>query len=119
MNNALQVIFPYWKTSTWVFDDAAVGPKAEPFVFGMPEMISPLVANTPDADKGFALYFSAQPFPGLTVKLDWVREEFGGNWYRLGESEGWLCPALFQYFSEAPRALYAKAEAFKRPGLSP
>jgi hypothetical protein len=28
--------------------------------------------------------------------------------------EGWLCPALFKYFPEAPKKLYAKAEPLKR-----
>jgi hypothetical protein len=25
--------------------------------------------------------------------------------------EGWLCPALFRYFDEAPEEIYVKAEA--------
>ena len=37
-----------------------------------------------------------------------------GNWYRgtvCGEEMiGWLCPALFHYFTEAPQKIYAKAE---------
>jgi hypothetical protein len=27
--------------------------------------------------------------------------------------EGWLCPALFRYFDEAPAELYVKAEALR------
>lgn len=27
------------------------------------------------------------------------------------DMEGWLCPALFKYFEEAPKNLYAKAAA--------
>jgi hypothetical protein len=27
------------------------------------------------------LLFSPTPFPGYAVKLEWRREEYGGNWY--------------------------------------
>ncbi len=52
---------------------------------------------------------------GFQRKLEWVRTEFGGNWYRLDEPpmEGWLCPAMFLYFNEAPAELYVKAEEIK------
>jgi len=68
--------------------------------------------DIPDAAAGFRLLFSAQSFPGYTVKLERVRPEWGGTWYRCAELniEGWLCPALFLYYSEAPPCLYAKAE---------
>ena len=111
--NSIRVLFPYRKNGVWMFDDDAVGLKEEPFVFGAPEMIDILVADIKDADQGFALYFSAQPLPGLQMKLDWLREEAGGNWYGHAESkrEGWLCPAMFKYFSERPMNLYVRAEA--------
>ena len=37
----------------------------------------------------------------------------GGNWYYSPdlEKEGWLCPALFKYFDEAPEKIYARFEA--------
>jgi len=38
MDNALWVIFPYRYENTGVFDDPAVDPVKEPFVFGVPEM---------------------------------------------------------------------------------
>src|SRR6185436_18564749 len=62
-------------------------------------MIDRLVESIPNAEKGFRLLFSATPFPGYTVKLEWRREEYGGNWYYSPqfEMEGWLCPALFRY----------------------
>ena len=50
------------------------------------------------------------PFPGYTAKLEWRREEPGGNWYyspRFG-LKGWLCPALLKYFTEAPTEIYVK-----------
>jgi len=116
MRNQIQVIAPYWLESvqTWVFDDERVELVEEPFVSGIPEMIDDLVADIPEARNGFRLLFSANPFPGHQRKLEWVREELGGNWYRLREFEGWLCPALFRYFEAAPAELYVKAEALKR-----
>lgn len=96
-----------------MFDDAATGLVAEPFVFGMPEMIDSLVADIPEAGRGFRLLFSANPFPGYQAELEWLREEFGGNWYlwKVRNMEGWLCPALFKYFEAAPPRIYCKAES--------
>ena len=110
--NALSVLFPYQHEGMWVFDDPDVGLRREPFVSGIDEMITRLVAPIPNAEKGFKLLFSSASFPGYTVQLDWRREEYGGNWYfcpQLG-IEGWLCPALFKYFDAAPRSLYARVE---------
>ena len=76
-------------------------------------MIDSLVSDIPNARQGFRLLFSAAGFPGFQCKLTWLREEMGGHWYHDEESdsEGWLCPALFNYFDEAPAELYVKAEA--------
>jgi hypothetical protein len=97
----------------WVFDDSAVGLNREPFVAGIDKIIDQLVASIPNAERGFRLLFSATPFPGHTVKLEWRREESGGNWYFCPQFgiEGWLCPALFKYFDKTPAELYARAEA--------
>lgn len=110
--NALMVIEPYAYAGTWVFDDAAAGLKREPFVAGVPEMINLLVKDIPGATNGFRMLFSTQPFPGHQKRLSWVRPEGGGNYYRMGDPpmEGWLCPALFRYYREAPKELYVKAE---------
>ena len=105
-------IVPYRHASTWVFDDPRVGLSQEPFVSCIPEMIDTMVENIPNAEKGFRLLFASEPFPGYQVKLEKVREEYEGVWYRWADNgEGWLCPALFLYFPEAPSRLYAKAEA--------
>ena len=110
--NALLVIFPYKYQGTWVFDDARVGLFREPFIAGIDTMIDKAVADIPDADKGFRAIFSAAPFPGEDLKLDWRREESGGNWYYSDrfKMEGWLCPALLKYFATAPREIYVKVE---------
>lgn len=106
------VIFPYRDQYTWVFDDKSVGLVREPFVLGIPEMIDILVQDIPDADKGFRLLFAANPFPGYQAELLQRREEHSGYWYRweLKNREGWLCPAMFKYFSSAPPKIYCKAE---------
>src|SRR5687768_18603464 len=110
--NQIHVIQPYRHASTWVFDDPSVGLDKEPFVSGIPQMIDTLVANVPNAEKGFRLLFSAEPFPGYQVELIKVRTEYQGVWYRWVDrkAEGWLCPALFRYFQTAPPRLYARAE---------
>ena len=114
MPNQIQVIVPYWldRAETWVFDDVATGLVQEPFVNGVPAMIDDLVAEIPNARDGFRMLFSASPFPGYQKRLEWVRGEMGGNWYRTDSPamQGWLCPALFRYFDEAPGELYVKAE---------
>jgi hypothetical protein len=112
MANSILVIQPYWHSGTWVFDDPAVGLTREPFVSGVPEMINRLVQDIPNARSGFRLLFAATPFPGAT-RFDRLRGDFGGTWYCVAgepKTEGWLCPALFKYFPEAPEAIYAKAE---------
>lgn len=116
MPNQINVIAPYWHHGTWVFDDERTGLVQEPFVCGVPEMIDDLVRDIPDARSGFRLLFSAAPFPGYQRKLTWLREEAGGNWYKADDPpmEGWLCPALFRYFDQAPPELYVKAEPLRR-----
>ncbi|MBL1277614.1 MAG: hypothetical protein COB30_016150 [Ectothiorhodospiraceae bacterium] len=112
MNNALMVIFPYLHKDTWVFDDADVGLVKEPFVFGVPEMIDDLVSDIPNAKEGFRLIFSQKPFPNYQRKLTRLHEECEGYWYTItGAGEGWLCPALFKYFDDAPEEIYVKAES--------
>ncbi|MCB1606103.1 MAG: hypothetical protein KDI71_03870 [Xanthomonadales bacterium] len=112
MSNFLRIIFPYKFEDAWVFDDEAKGLDKEPFVFGADLMIDHLVADIPDADTGFRLLFSHAPFPGYQAKASWLREEMSGNWYQLESPpmEGWLCPALLQYFDSPPAEIYAKAE---------
>ena len=108
--NTLIAIHPYKAKELWVFDDPEVGLGQEPFVSGADAIIDRLVTEIPNAESGFTLVFSAQPFPGYQVEFEWRREEFGGNWYYSCalEVEGWLCPALFKYFDSAPKKIYAR-----------
>ncbi len=111
-HNSLFVISPYWYEGTWVFDDERTGLHQEPFVSGVPEMINNLVKNIPNAKNGFRLTFSTSPFPKYQKKLTWVKAQDGGNVYRSQDPplEGWLCPAMFRYFTRTPKELYVRAD---------
>ena len=108
MANQIAVIKPYRWEGMWVSDDERVGLDKEPFVAGADTMIDMAVAqkSIKNADKGFLLLFSLGPFPGADMQLEWLREESGGNVYRWGEHEGWLCPALLKYFDVAPKRIF-------------
>jgi hypothetical protein len=108
--NSINVIAPYKSHGIWVFDDPRVGLVQEPFVAGADTMIDRVTAALPDAEHGFTLIFSTTPFPGHQYRLDWRREEGGGNWYYAEalDMEGWLCPALLRYFPEPPKQLYVQ-----------
>lgn len=108
--NQILVIHPYKYEGMWVFDDEKAGLVQEPFVAGADTIIDRMVADISDAENGFTLVFSKDPFPGYQLEVDWRREEMGGNWYYAAglDMEGWLCPALFRYFDEAPPKLYAQ-----------
>ena len=113
--NAIMTIAPYRHNGTWVFDDASAGLVKEPFVAGVPEMIDVLVKDVPNAENGFRMLFSANEFPGYQKKLTWLRGDKTGNWYSLDEPsmEGWICPAMFKYYDEAPKEVFVKAEAME------
>ena len=110
--NSLFVIAPYKHEGFWVFDDPRVGLAQEPFVSGADDIIDILTEDLPDAETGFRLIFSPEPFPGFQAKFIWSRPEFAGNWYSWPERkiEGWLCPALFKYFETAPPEIYVQVK---------
>ena len=108
--NVINVIAPYRYLDMWVFDDPRVGLEAEPFVGGADTMIDRVTAHIPNADKGFIMVFSQTPFPDHQFRLEWRREERGGNMYHSQELEieGWLCPALMRYFDAVPSEIYVQ-----------
>jgi hypothetical protein len=110
MANAIMLIHPYRNYGEWVFDDPETGLVKEPFISGADTIIDAMVAHLPDAASGFQLFFSAHPFPGYQLELNWQRSEFDGNWYHseVLDMEGWLCPALLKYFDDAPKTIYAQ-----------
>lgn len=109
--NSIFIIAPYRYEGMWVFDDERVGLVREPFVAGADLILDLLTADIPDAANGFRLVFSPKPFPGHQARFVRGREECEGNWYSWPERniEGWLCPALFKYFPQAPAEIYAQA----------
>jgi hypothetical protein len=105
--NAINVISPYKHHGMWVFDDPHVGLVQEPFVSGADTWIDRVVADIPNADKGFILIFSSTAFPGHQYRLDWRRAEAGEIgitrliWtWRAG------CAQLFSDTSLTPQLLY-------------
>lgn len=113
MKNAIFVIKPFKWEGMWVFNDSAHDLEREPFVAGADTMIDAATAHIPNAEQGFLMIFSANPFPGAEIVLKWHREEMGGNIYFWEEQnmEGWLCPALFAFFLEAPEKMYVQVKA--------
>jgi hypothetical protein len=121
-HSQIKTIRPYKWEGVWVFDDPAVGLDKEALVAGMPELIEIATAKAGihEPEKGFVALFSKDPFPTAQVCLEWVREESGGNVYCWPEAgrEGWLCPALFRYFDEAPRKMYIEVRPSRFGGPS-
>ena len=110
--NSIVVIHPYKFEDLWVFDDERVGLVQEPFVSGADIIIDKMVEAIPNASNGVSILFSATRFPGSQFEFVWKRAEMGGNWYYSSEfeMEGWLCPALFRYFDNAPERIYAQVK---------
>jgi hypothetical protein len=73
-------------------------------------VIDRMVGAIPNAERGFTLLFSSEPFPGYQAEFEWSRAELSGNWYRSAalDMEGWLCPALLKYFASPPPKLFAQ-----------
>jgi hypothetical protein len=67
--NTIIAIHPYKSNGMWVFDDPEVGLSREPFVSGADAIIDRMVQEIPNAELGFTLVFSSQPFPGSQLSL--------------------------------------------------
>jgi hypothetical protein len=108
--NALRVLNVYRYNGMWVFDDEDVGLSREPFVSGVPEIFDKLLLSKGISGYSFNLVFSDQKFPNCDAHAVWTKAEDGGNWYtteiRCASFTGWLCPALFRYYEQAPADLY-------------
>jgi hypothetical protein len=121
--NVVNIIVPYPQYGTWVFDDESRGLKAEPFVFGIPEIIDKtleLILGITERKK-FRMTFSKYKLPKSHVKLKKKPvDEEPGAWYKVEEGpkglegmEGWLCPATLKYFKDYPNELYLYVEEYQ------
>jgi hypothetical protein len=110
--NEINVIAPYKYLGLWVFDDPKVGLVQEPFVGGADTIIDRMVNMIPNPESGFAMVFSAKPFPGHQYRLEWRGPEGSGNSYHSPDfnMDGWLCPALLRYFDNPPIELYVQVK---------
>jgi len=138
MSMSVMTLYPYlFHDTCWVFDDPETGLKEEAFVLGTSEMISRLIQakSIRDAERGFRITFSDTPFDH-DVELTWTSPEQAavmtakpldslpatGNWYCgvvAGEKMvAWLCPALYEYFSGAPKKIFVHADKLPT-GIAP
>lgn len=108
--NEINIIFPYKHKGVWVFDDENVALNREPFVAGIPEVLESITksAGLKEPERGFQLTFSAHEFPGAKYILTRKEQCGGGYYYSYNGIQGWLCPALFKYFHEAPEKIYVQ-----------
>lgn len=114
-NNSIRVIKPYKWNGIWVFDDPLTGLEREAFVAGIDVMLDAFTDQIPNAENGFLLRFSDNPFPGHQIELTKTKADDDNvgtyYWSEQLEMEGWLCPALFQYFDTAPDKLFGQVLA--------
>ncbi|MHA1167700.1 MAG: DUF6717 family protein, partial [Candidatus Hodarchaeales archaeon] len=102
--------------------------KAEPFVFGIPEIIDKTIETVLGFTerKKFRLMFSEYKLPNYHVKLNKKPvDEVTGAWYEVEEGpkdligkEGWLCPATLKYYPDYPRELYIHVEKLVNDRIS-
>jgi hypothetical protein len=112
--NAMMHLNLYKTGTTWQFDDATFGIKAEPFVLGMSEIITSYFHKNKKKCKAI---FSLNKFPGCDT-LTLIEPDAGGGWYTVTDSEnpgtkgmkGWLCPVTRVYLQNIPEKIYYKVE---------
>lgn len=119
MTNQLITIHPYYTTTgEWVFDDPSTGLIKEELVQGIDTMLDTMAdMRGLDKSKGFDVTFSSTKIPKYDIRLTKMHE-IDGNGKLYGtmyycqefETEGWLCPALYLYFTEAPDNIYIKVQ---------
>jgi hypothetical protein len=105
--NSIHAIAPYRFHGLWAFDDPSVGLEREPFVENAGAMLDRQLAQR-GISEPFTMLFSAGPFPGADITLEWRRASMGGDIYGWQDCEAWLCPALLKYFNTAPAQIYVQ-----------
>jgi hypothetical protein len=109
--NQLMTLEVYKFGKMWAFDDEARGLLREPFIAGMDKILDAIAKKL--KARRISVTFSGSKFPGFNYTLNKAASESGGVWYICEElgMKGWLCPAMFKYFTTAPGRIYIKAEA--------
>lgn len=120
MTNQICVITPYWHYGSLVFDDPRVGLEREPFVAGADTALAK-IAEAEEIEgrhRGFTVLFSASEFPGSHAVMERQEPDQGGYWYwcERVKVRGWLCPALYKYFTEAPERLFIQVKEARLDG---
>lgn len=107
-NNQINVIYPYLHNGTWVFDDPDVELVKEALIAGVPEIIQSFIGDA----KSFTAIISKDPFSGYSGLLKLSTEDYGGGTYTLEgtDMQGWLCPAILNYFLTIPKTIYFKIQ---------
>ena len=121
-NNSLFAIHPYVYNKTWVFDDEARGLVMEPFVAGADTLLDKVFDTTVDDNGNWnfsGLVFSSNPIPNADLVIKRTEDDpdkIGTDWYvdsclddtykDCAGHELWLCPALYEFFDEAPERIY-------------
>ena len=111
MTTTIMTIYPYKYEGLWVFDDPYMRLEKEPFVLRDDDIIDMMVLPLKNADDGLKLLFSKTDFDGSQHILTRLFSDDGGWHYLHKDSgmQGWLSPALFKYFNDAPEILYLAA----------
>jgi hypothetical protein len=98
-------IKPYTQGRLWFFDDFKNGLVKEPLTDGVPQVITKACQKS-SLNQNIQIHFSNFEFSEFV--LDFQKPLRNGNVYRW-KKEGlkcWFCPALFKYFSVAPKRIW-------------
>ena len=108
--NQMNTLEFYRKNDCWVYDDPTFKRVAEPLVLGASELLDTVMKFQLGyiTRKRIIVTFSANVFPGALCG-----HHEGGNWYTFNNERGWLCPALFDYFTNAPEELWISVRLAK------
>ena len=110
MTNTVFVIYPKRSPfGVWTFTDVSVGLTDEPFMGIINQFMDDMTTDIIDAKNGFPLYFSKTKLPNTKLTLHKAGGDSSGTYYafeELGMQVGWLCPALFKYFTDSPDTFY-------------
>ena len=119
IDQAVLTINPYYDIDIgiWCFDDPRFNLVKEGLVDGIDILIEKATREfgIPSPEAGFFADFSDEPFDRHEIELrkKFPRDDLGGYYYYSPQFKqlGWLCPALFHYFKEAPEVIYVRLRA--------